>query len=264
MTDFTFCDAPTRIRQKFNLFCLLGDKLRTKFDVAGPLFDEQITPAWEAAKAGFASLLRPEDRDDFLSLGQSRFYEKGSPVFRAGVHGKYVYLVESGWIKIHQVSPAGKDVILWFCGDGEIFGLMGAPREVFAEACSDTSLKCIPRAEFLAFLRRCPDAAISVVDLVLGRLYVLSNALMQVTTESKKHRLIYLLSQLAYQYGRKAGDEICIDIPITEQDVADLAGTSRQTVSTQFSSMKKDGILRVESRRIYLNSQRLKEFRWGE
>lgn len=228
------------------------------------MHDDQITPAWESAKAGFVSQLRPADRDAFLSLGNSRKYEKNSQVFRAGVCGKFVYLVESGWVKIHQVSPSGKDVILWFCGSEEIFGLMGSPREVFAETCTETRLKCIPRESFLQFLRAHPDAAISVVDLVLGRLYVLSNAFLQATTESKKHRLIYLLSQLAYQYGRETGTEICIDIPITEQDVANLAGTSRQTVSKQFSLLKKEGILRVERRRIYLDGGRLRVFRQGD
>lgn len=226
--------------------------------------DDHITPAWEAAKTGFVDQLQPTDRDAFLSLGNSRKYEKNSQVFRAGVSGKFVYMVESGWVKIHQVSPSGKDVILWFCGAGEVFGLMGSPREVFAETCTETKLKCISRDSFLQFLRAHPDAAISVVDLLLGRLYVLSNAFLQVTTESKKHRLTYLLSQLAYQYGRETGAETCIDIPITEQDVANLAGTSRQTVSKQFSLLKKEGILRVEHRRLYLNSARLTEFRRGD
>lgn len=227
------------------------------------MYDDHVTPAWEAAKTGFVNLLNEADREDFLALGRTRSYQKNSQVFRAGVRGQHVYLVETGWIKIHQVSPAGKDVILWFCGAGEIFGLMGAPREVFAEACTETRLKCIPREEFLGYLRAHPDAAISVMNLVLGRLYVLSNAFLQATTESKKLRLVYLLSQLAYQYGREANDEICIAVPITEQDVADLAGTSRQTVSTQFSVMKKEGILRVEGRKLFLDRDRLEAFREG-
>jgi len=223
-----------------------------------------MTPAWKAAGNRFLDQLQSNVREAFLSLGKLRLYKRKSQVFRAGVRGKFVYLVETGWVKIHQVSPKGKDVILWFCGPGEIFGLAGLPREVFAEACTETKLRCIARDDFLLFLKEHPEAALNIVELLLGRLYVLSNAFLQATTESKKVRLIHLLLHLAYQHGRQIGLETCIDIPLTEQDFASMVGTSRQTISKQFSSMKKEGILRVSNRRIHLNNERLKIFRLGE
>lgn len=64
-----------------------------------------------------------EDREALLSLGTMQRFSKGEFVFRAGAPGKHVYFLRKGRVKICQPSHTGKEVILWFCFAGEMFGL---------------------------------------------------------------------------------------------------------------------------------------------
>lgn len=206
--------------------------------------------------------LEQTDRDDLLALATVRSVQKGQLIFRAGVYGENVYILESGRIKVAQIAPAGREIILWFCFPGELFGLTAVPgtgpRMVFARACTDVRLHCIARAKFLSFLLSNPRVSIELINLVLGRLYLLCDALLNATTESADIRLQNMLRRLSNQYGRAVGGEVCLDIPLTQQDLADMIGASRQTVSGLLNRMKDKGLLRARGRRIYVRKGALK------
>jgi CRP/FNR family transcriptional regulator len=216
----------------------------------------QPTSAWVGAGASFVGQLEPGDREALVALGIVRRFRKGSRVFKAGRQGDTVYIVESGRVKVAQHSAGGRDLILWFCLPGEAFGLAATPRIgprlVDATACADSSIRCIPSDEFQAFLRYHPRASLELVNLLLCRVYVLCDALLNLTAESAQTRLARLLLQLRYRYGRPAGGEVLLDIALTQQEIADMIGTSRQTVSGLLNEMKSAGALRISGRRIYV------------
>jgi CRP/FNR family transcriptional regulator, cyclic AMP receptor protein len=217
---------------------------------------------WLTASGGFMQHLEPIDRDHLLALATIRSVQKGDFIFRAGSYGENVYILEAGRIKVAQVAPAGREIILWFCFPGEVFGLTAVPgtgpRMVFARACTDVRLHCIARTKFLSFLLSNPRVSIELVNLVLGRLYLLCDALLNITTESAEIRLRNMLRRLSNQYGRTVGGEVCLDIPLTQQDLADMIGASRQTVSGLLNRMKDKGLVRARGRRIYVRKGALK------
>lgn len=208
------------------------------------------------AGAAFLDQLSSADRGALLALGATRRFHKGAFVFKAGRVGDTVYIVESGRVKVAQHSESGREIILWFCLSGEAFGLAASPRIgrrlVEAQACTDSSIRCIPAAAFHAYLRVHPQAAVELVNLLLCRVYVLCDAMLNLTTESVEARLSRLLLQLRHRYGRQVGGEVLLDIAITQQEIADLIGASRQTVSGLLHRMKMKEELRYERRRLYL------------
>jgi CRP/FNR family transcriptional regulator len=226
-----------------------------KTDKAHPVQSPLPLP-WLTATGGFMQHLEPEDRERLQALSTTRSFRKGELIFQAGSHGEDVYILETGRVKLAQTAPTGRELILWFCFPGELFGLSAVPgtgpRMVFARACTDVRLRCLPRAKFLSMLMVNPRLSLQLMNLILGRLYLLSDALLNATTESAETRLFNLLRRLGHQYGQPAGSELCLDIPLTQQDFADMIGASRQTVSGVLNRMKEQGLLRVEGRRIYL------------
>jgi CRP/FNR family transcriptional regulator len=161
-------------------------------------------------------------------------------------------------------------VILWFCFPGEVFGLAeasrGGPRDVYAQVCSDAVVHRIPRQQFSQFVEARPRVALQVIDLLSCRLRVLGDILTNLATDDATSRIIKLLLRLCSRYGQMntgcsvlgGGDgAICLDIPLTHQEMADMLGTSRQTVSTVIGELKKAGALKTTHRHMHVEPARL-------
>jgi CRP/FNR family transcriptional regulator len=216
---------------------------------------------WLSASGGFTRHLARKDRELLLTLGTLHRYRKGDMLFRAGAPGQDVYVLESGRVKLTQIAPAGREIILWFCFAGELFGLAAVPgtgpRMVYAQAVTDVRVRQIPRAQFLEFLLGNPRVSLELINLVLARLYLLCDALLNVTTESAEFRIHNLLRRLCLQYGKSVGTEVFLDVPLTQQDLADMIGASRQTVSGLLARMKERGVIRMAGRKMYVREDAL-------
>ncbi len=220
---------------------------------------------WFQPPFDFLGCLSPEDRQGLLSLGQVQNFHRGEHIFSSGEPGNNVYILEDGRAKIYKLSGNGKEMILWFCFPGEIFGLAevtrAGRREVFSEACTSARVYCISRKEFTAFLADHPDCALQTIDLLSCRMRVLGDMLMNLVTDDVPSRLIKLLTRLASRYGRREGDTIILDIHLTHQDMADMIGATRQTVTSELNSLKRQGVIEMQHQRIKIqNEQFLEEY----
>jgi len=83
---------------------------------------------WYLTPSDFFGNLDDETRRQFLSLGHRHSYSKDSYIFRSGDPGQNVFVMEQGRARIYKMSDSGKEVILWFCFHGEVFGLAEASR----------------------------------------------------------------------------------------------------------------------------------------
>ncbi|MGB5834560.1 MAG: Crp/Fnr family transcriptional regulator [Thiohalocapsa sp.] len=226
---------------------------------------------WYLTPSDFLGNLGESDRDQFFLLGDSRNYVKDAFVFRAGDPGRNMYVLRQGRAKIFKVSLSGKEVILWFCFPGEVFGLAeasrGGSRDVYAQVCTDAVIHRIPRQDFSTFIEERPRVAMQVIDLLSCRLRVLGDMLTNLATDDATSRVIKLLLRMCSRYGRinngcgllgeSPDGGICLDIPLTHQEMSDMLGTSRQTVSTIMSELKKRGVLQTGHRHMHVEPGQL-------
>lgn len=223
-----------------------------------------MTDPWYLTPSDFLGNLSSADREQFVLLGHRHSYLKHAYVFRSGDPGHNVYVLEQGRAKIYKVSDSGKEVILWFCFPGEIFGLAeacrGGSRDVYAQVCTDAVVHRIPRERFSSFIEQRPRVATQVIDLLSCRLRVLGDILTNLASDDASSRVIKLLLRLCSRYGRAepvSGNGVCLDIPLTHQEIADMLGTSRQTVSTVMGELKRSGVLRMRHRYMHIDPSRL-------
>ncbi|GMR18517.1 MAG: helix-turn-helix domain-containing protein [Gammaproteobacteria bacterium] len=222
---------------------------------------------WFQPPSDFLGCLSSADRQALLSLGKVQNFRRGEYIFSSGAKGNNVYILEEGRTKIYKLSSKGKEVILWFCFPGEIFGLAevtrAGSREVFSEACTNARVYSISRENFTSFLAEHPDSALQTIDLLSCRMRVLGDMLMNLVTDDVPSRLIKLLTRLASRYGRREGDTIYLDIHLTHQDMADMIGASRQTVTSELNNLKRKGVIEMQHHRIHIqNEQFLDEYRF--
>jgi CRP/FNR family transcriptional regulator len=205
--------------------------------------------------------LEPTDLADLESVAVPQRFVRGAYIYRAGAPGSHAYLLRSGMVKIHQLSPTGREVILWFCLAGEIFGLAevtrGGERAVNAQACTELELLAVPQARFREFLAGHPDAALLAMQVLSSRMRALGEIFVNLVSDDVNTRIAKLIVRLAAHYGTRVGKDIVLNIPLTHQEIADMVGTSRQTVTSSFSALNRQGVLSINNHRICIESQEL-------
>lgn len=212
---------------------------------------------WYTAPSDFWGNLTPAVRTDLLLIGTRARFRKRDTVFRAGSEGNDVCVLMSGRVKVYALSPLGRSVTLWFCLPGEVFGLTeisrSSPRMVFAEACTDAEVLILPCDRLRARLVSDPATAMQVVDMLSSRLRQLSDAMLNLITDDVNTRVTKLLLRLNTRYGQplQTGGSL-LELPLTHQDMADMIGTTRQSVSTAIAHLRQQGLLITTDHRLYL------------
>jgi len=213
------------------------------------------------APSNFLALLNAQDYAALLKIATVQHYGKGDFVFHSGAPGSNVYFLRSGKVKIHQLSPLGREVILWFCFSGEIFGLAevarGGGRVVNAQACEASTVLAVSQEKFRGYLERHPHLAMLSMQVLSSRLRVLGEMFVNLVSDDVSTRIAKLILRLSARYGTRIGKEVFLNIPITHQEIADMVGTSRQTVTSVLSSLKRQGVLSIDNRRIHIESEEL-------
>lgn len=211
----------------------------------------------------FLARLSPADRSDLLRLALRRTVAKGELVFQAGSPGNFVHFLEAGRVKVYHLSPTGKEVVLWFCLPGEIFGLAevchGGGRQVYAEACESSSVLSVSQRDFRVFLESHPAAALQVNDVLACRLRNLGNVIQSLVANDVNERVAQLVARLAASHGHRTVDgEIHLDIRLTHQEMANMIGTTRQSVTSALNMLRRLGVLDFDdSHRLRIHSERL-------
>ena len=182
-------------------------------------------------------------------------------IFSAGGPGRTVYFPRSGRVKIFQPSAPGREVILWFCLPGEIFGLAevarGGGRSVSAVACEPCEVLCVTQDQFMAFAEERPRVALLSMQVLSSRLRVLGEMHANLVSDDVGTRIAKLILRLAARHGVRRGTELVLALPLTHQEIADMVGTTRQTVTSCLGNLKRRGVLAIDSHRLVIESEEL-------
>jgi len=210
------------------------------------------------APTDFLGQLEPPARDALLAQARCKPLRKGEYVFRVGDDGVSVFVLLSGRAKTYKVSPDGRDTILWFCYPGELFGVAAHPhdrgRMVSVQACEPSEVAEITQSRFHAFLDAHPPAARLCLQAVAFRLGMLANRLVRLTADDAAARVAKLLIDLAIRHDYGHGHPPPV-LAITHQEVADITGVQRQTVTRIIGELTTCGALRALYRKIVITDR---------
>lgn len=184
--------------------------------------------------------------------------KKKAPIYLPGDPSQQVYLLKSGRVKISRITADGKEITLALLKAGEIFGelevLDKTPRDTMAEALDDAELCIIQREDFLKILQAKPDLSIRLTKLAGSRLRNIERRIEDLIFRDVPARLAHLLIEMAEEFGQQEGAGIRIEVRLTHQDLANLIGSTRETVSTTLGEFKRQGLLQRDGRSILISS----------
>ena len=207
---------------------------------------EQLQKEVDASR-DFLGHLEEADKNELYRIGKRRAFAKNDFIFKAGEEDLNVWVVIRGRVKLFGSSAQGRDVLLWFTLAGEIFGLaeclQEGPRQIHARAAEECEALSIAYTEFKEWLSLRPDVAYYLMKIMAMRMRELGQRFLSLANGSVQMEIAQLLLRLSASYGKLAGQHIHVSIPLTVQDIADMAGASRQGVSTCLAEMKRQGII---------------------
>lgn len=206
--------------------------------------------AWDAVfRRVTAVSLSAEEWADVKERGATLAVAAGQAIFREGDPARYVYVIEKGHVKISRNSPLGREVTVAIRKAGEVVGIAealgGMERCCYAEALEPCALWQMEGTKFIEMLHLRPGLAVKVATTLGQRLREAENLFSNMVALEVDRRLARLLVSLADRFGVPGQRGVKIDIPLTQQDLATMIGSSRQTVTTTLQRFKDGGLLAV-------------------
>jgi CRP-like cAMP-binding protein len=171
-----------------------------------------------------------------------------STIFFKGDQGNSMFIVISGRLKVQNISEDGKTLILGFLEPNSSFGeiavLDGKPRTATIISVEPSELLMIDRSSFLHFLEMFPGVSIKLMNVLCTMLRSTDEFLESVVFLNLPTRLAKMLRLLSLKYGIKTEHGIEFDIRISQSDLANLVGSSRESVNKQLKSWEDEGLIR--------------------
>ena len=210
----------------------------------------------------FADLEEP-DLKKIEKLGLRKKYKKGNIVVLEKEMGAALFVIISGKVKIVRTDENGREVILSIFGPGEFFGEMslldGLARSASVVALTKAELFMIHRRDFLKLVNEHPQVAISLLGELTTRLRKADTQIKSLSLKDASGRVANVILMLADDIGVFRKGKVEIDELPLQQDMANMAGTSRETVSRMLHQFIREGHLQLEGNKLTMNDY--EEFR---
>lgn len=197
-----------------------------------------------------------EDRElgELAALGSTRRIRKDELIFMQGDPGKHFFILLQGKIRIFLQDSRGREVILIVLGDEDFFGEMslldGKTRSASAQALTETRVYSIAHEDFYRFLERTPAVSLKLLRLLSERLRRADEIIENLALLSVKGRLARVLADWAAKDGKTVDGVLHFRLPMPKTQIAQMLGTSRETVSRMMSELKEEGYIDMQGSQI--------------
>jgi CRP/FNR family transcriptional regulator len=201
----------------------------------------------------------------FENIKYATAYPQGAVLFVEGQMPRGIFVLCKGSVKLSINSPSGRTVIVKLAEPGEVLGLSatisGKPYEVTAETLDPCQVNFVKRDDFLHFLKDDVEACFKVAEQLSEKYH---NACKEAGSLGLSHSAAEKLAKLLLEWSAKNGDvgktEPRLKLRLTHEEIAQMIGTSRETVTRLFAELKKRQILQAKgSTMVIRNTAALRE-----
>ncbi|HEX3069312.1 MAG TPA: Crp/Fnr family transcriptional regulator [Thermoanaerobaculia bacterium] len=194
----------------------------------------------------------------------SRVYQSGSILFSEGDQPDGVHILDSGRAMIFGSNARGKTFITKIANAGEMLGLnaviLGKPYLLSAEAMEPSRVSHVLREDFLNFLKKSPDASRHVIEQLSANYYDSQRDIRTLNLSSSIREKLARILVSWVDSGDHPSDHVWLDMDLTHEQIGQMIGASRETVSRTMSALSAIGVIVVKARVIEIPSiTRLRE-----
>jgi CRP-like cAMP-binding protein len=180
-----------------------------------------------------------------LSIARRRSFRKGEVVFHRGDPADSLHLISKGRFKVQVMTPLGEPATIAIRGAGDSFGEMaivgeGAKRSATVEALEASETFCVVESEFARLRGGYPSVDRLLIDLLASEVRTLNERLLEALYVPVDRRVVRRLAELSRLYATDGGRVV---IPLTQEELAGLAGTTRPTVNQVLRALEESGVV---------------------
>lgn len=195
----------------------------------------------------FFSGLTRENLEAINRSFRERGYLPGETIYFTGDPAARFYVVADGRVKLLRHTAGGKDVLLDMLTPGEFFGSLELSGEgEHAETAQAHTAACvlsIEQSDFRQIPGRFPAVGLAILDIMNQRLKAAHELVRQLSAHSAERRIAYILLRLGDKLGKPRKVGLLIEVPLSRDDLAQMAGTTTETASRVLSQFQKDGLI---------------------
>jgi len=200
--------------------------------------------------------LDPDELELLCENSYAKLYEKDEVIFFENDSVKKLYFLINGKVKLSMLSAEGKEKVLTILQEGDIFGELSLfdedPHPLTAEVMDDARLLIIPWNEMEKMIINKPSLAIKIIEALSKKTRLLTSQVRELVFQDAAGRLASLLSRLAEDFGREIEGGTVIDLVLTHQEIANLIGSSRVTVTKLINKFIDEGMITIKKRKIII------------
>lgn len=188
--------------------------------------------------------------EEFIQRYPLRKFDKDQLLLVQDERPRDIFYVKSGFIKGYDINVDGIEQHIWLGAKSDIipyewlFSAVDSTR-LFYSAFTDLEVYIVNREELIAFFTQNPDVLLHVAHDMAAKLSDLTEKLTATEKPKASEKIIYMLNILAKRFGDGDGkqDKAQITVPLTQQDIANLLGLTRETVATELKKLKDKGFV---------------------
>lgn len=181
---------------------------------------------------------------------------RGEVLFHEGGSGDRLYVVLEGKVKLGRTSPDGRENLLAIMGPGQMFGELSlfdpGPRSATVTAVTDAAFASLSHEDLLRWLDGRPQVARGLLSQLASRLRKSNDVVADLVFSDVPGRVAKALLDLSDRFGRSADDGIHVHHDLTQEELAQLVGASRETVNKALADFASRGWLRLEPRSVVI------------
>ena len=179
-------------------------------------------------------------------------------IYIPGDPGQSIFFLNGGRVKISKVTRDGRELTLAYRVPGQVFGELclgdGGPREEMAEAMENALITELDRGLFETVVEHNPSLAVALMRISNQRRQDVENKVARLIFRDVNAKLADLLISLGQEYGVEDARGTLVAIKITHQEMANLIGSTRETVSLTLSQFKKTGLITMDGRKVIITN----------
>lgn len=192
------------------------------------------------------------------SQSKVRIFERKSLIYLPDDESDSVLLLVSGRVRIYHITPEGKEALLAFIDPGELFGELTVigqtEREEFAETMEKSQIVKIPGDALRELMANNPDVTLGITKLIGLRRQRFERRLKSLMFQPNRDRLVFLLLELAERYAVPHPDGTALRIRLSHQEMANIIGSTRETVTVVLGELQQEGLLEIKRRQVILKN----------
>lgn len=219
-----------------------------------PSLNDPRQDVWHLRAADWLQELSEDEIEGLRRESSSRDYDRGATVFTPENHPHSLCLLERGLVRIYRISEAGDETSFGYVAPGEVFGELTAfgdfPRESFAEAVHPARVWRIPLKPFQRLLNQHSGLVLAITRQIGRRMKRIENRVENLVFRDVRSRVAGILIELIEDFGRARGDEVVLDIELTQSELATLVGSTRQTVNASLGELEREGLVEREGHKL--------------